>query len=1119
MVGDNTRRIPMEGLVTRLALGIDMLRRHDDPEGSSAACEFVIRAILEEGEGKGGSSGGGIDGSGRMEHIATMVSSMSTSSLDAYKTRTLSKALLCVGEAALASWSSPLLSSSYHRGPHYRSTRDAALVRARESLEAATAVDPTDPAVRCGLGLTYLILGTMKYDDKDNYDNDNDSSLRYIFRSIQHLRTAVGLADAASSQHEGRADDDDYDEAIDAVRYAASHNLGLAYIALDGKSPSLDGGKQTTHFADWARSSPWVMKKTLAFASNVGAMMLQMGMFEDAASTLGSTASEFCGNDSLPSGRQEEACSIVRINLAVARAALNREMEGPNYARANDPTIESNQFDGDVLSSRSEDVLTPSNDDDVSQAAHETPDVPSFIDEGEPESNLVLSNESTSSGLEIVNIKEAIDVKPEMRNALVALEKAATEGTQRTRLLLALARARSSTGDFLGAVDASLKAISASTSDEEMESSTSYLESLIETMAKQNSEEIGLVHEESTPKASGETPTNRDYSLLEMKLELERLKYKVLDQEMRLRYQNYSPNPVDDVTHVIGYQKQEYTLKDAPRRALSEIKQNRVTGQILTKLVDHVQDEIHEIQEISNVAADDIQEVSSIVADDGGPVVPESSTSSSDIESSSIANVTLTEYQNSDAAADPEFDAQADDLTSKTDAEVDFDSNTEVDAQSLTKTHAEVIAKSIAEPDVEFNTESIVDLPVLFSPELKPPAAIPPTAKSYMKMADAYLDKGQFVLASKQFLKVMRKAPDHLPAYLGYATALERTGKGRQIHTAALAYGNATKLAIIQGTKVDSMAKAGTGGIAENILRRAVALTKAGDPSGRLETLLQLATYAHTNALAADIYHEIGLEMSKQGIDRGRVVQAFTIANEFVAIRNDAEAPFHIRSIIGLCKSMFLEGNVKGVIDLFNKVKNLHMEDDLHTELLVLVGRAHAKLGDMETAISEFTRALAFPLSSSTPLAHHELASALKKSNGDNHEINLHYEYALEKGMDVSPEAIESLGERNIHVMRALNRQYYKNVNGGESTGRSSGGIMSGTGVGSQSSSVFAPKAKQNEDSIAQSDTLSILEQGAASYDGHSPMGGEVEGIQSSLSNLKAAKQQGSESRLQKLQR
>ena len=127
------------------------------------------------------------------------------------------------------------------------------------------------------------------------------------------------------------------------------------------------------------------------------------------------------------------------------------------------------------------------------------------------------------------------------------------------------------------------------------------------------------------------------------------------------------------------------------------------------------------------------------------------------------------------------------------------------------------------------------------------------TALSYMKMADAYLDKGQYALASKQFKKVIKKAPDHLPAYLGYATALEREGKVKQINTAALAYGEASALAVIQGNKVDSIVNAGSGGIAENILRRAVALTKSGDPSERVETLLKLVENAHTNALAADM--------------------------------------------------------------------------------------------------------------------------------------------------------------------------------------------------------------------------------------------------------------------------
>ncbi len=139
--GGNTSRMTMDRLGTRLALGIDLLRRHDDPVGSSAACEFVVRAILEEGKG-GGRGGIGIDrGGGRWDLLATLASSSSssslTSSLDDSETRVLSKALLCVGEAALASWSSPLLSSSYHRGSHHRSTRDAVLVRARESLEAA----------------------------------------------------------------------------------------------------------------------------------------------------------------------------------------------------------------------------------------------------------------------------------------------------------------------------------------------------------------------------------------------------------------------------------------------------------------------------------------------------------------------------------------------------------------------------------------------------------------------------------------------------------------------------------------------------------------------------------------------------------------------------------------------------------------------------------------------------------------------------------------------------------------------------------------------------------------------------------------------------------------------
>jgi hypothetical protein len=44
-------------------------------------------------------------------------------------------------------------------------------------------------------------------------------------------------------------------------------------------------------------------------------------------------------------------------------------------------------------------------------------------------------------------------------------------------------------------------------------------------------------------------------------------------------------------------------------------------------------------------------------------------------------------------------------------------------------------------------------------------------------MADAYVDKGDYALAVKQFGKVVKKAPEHLPALIGLATFLEKLGK------------------------------------------------------------------------------------------------------------------------------------------------------------------------------------------------------------------------------------------------------------------------------------------------------------------------------------------------------
>eukprot|EP00956_Cyclotella_meneghiniana_P007833 scaffold10444_cov71-Cyclotella_meneghiniana.AAC.7 len=375
-----------------------------------------------------------------------------------------------------------------------------------------------------------------------------------------------------------------------------------------------------------------------------------------------------------------------------------------------------------------------------------------------------------------------------------------------------------------------------------------------------------------------------------------------------------------------------------------------------------------------------------------------------------------------------------------------------------------------------------------------------------MKIADAYLDKGKYSLASKQFLKVIRKTPDHLAAHLGYATALERAGKSKQVNDAAIAYGNATRVAVIQGEKVDPLGKAGTGGIAESILRRAMQIAQSAS-TGRLELLRTLSTYAHTAALAADLYYAIGMELTNHDMDqesiRDDAMTAFTIANEFAVKRNDTDIPCHVQSIIEIGKIAMDQGNSLRAIEYLGRVKSLHLEDDVHVKLLVLSGRAHSDIGEVDIAIADLTRALSFPQCDSTASAHHELALVLSKNNGEVHEINSHFEQALDLGMDPTTEAISSLGEHNMSIIKSYNRQHWRQMNNHQ---ESTGGIMSGGGVGSQKS-VFAPKAGNEEVPSENSDTLSLLEQGAASYDGHAPMGGENDGdVASNLSNLNGRK-------------
>ena len=1036
----------------------------------------------------------------------------------------LSKSLVCVAEANL---------NLFQQQQHQNQVEYLTIAKAY--LDNALVIDPTDPLIRANVGLTYLLLGTTSSSPSSSSD---ESSLQLVLQSIQHLNVAIGILN--SNNNDGHT----------AVYMAALHNLGLANLALDG----FDGGGND-HYLEWinaVKSSEEekpssILKSSGLFWVNEGASLLQNNRVDDAIMGLTSLVKEFCtsvedvaGEGTVKSKKQgtrreREVCLIARHNLAIAEGDGANNGDKVDVATlighikhdvqditdiTREETLHNVEVESDMKSEETGDVADNVRVDHPDGSSTMT-DIPNNDDE-ESYDDLnstqvgLQQEEETSPYTNDVAVEvdtPTPQVKTGMQNALAALEKAA-ESTQRSRLLLALAKARVSAGDFSGAVDSALKAISAANTEEETEMSTTYLETLMDLIADEESGVVRAVADDLSARHAVEKEISpaedqlkqrhtsligeREISIseLQLKLELERLKYKVLEQEMRFAQQqvwNYPQNGFNaENVKVIEYKQTANHVRDEIRPSPSY--QEEVEAQNDAAQDDDTNDKGVGPEE--SVGPNPLQNITSAEVENDSVPVNRTENSidieTSDLNDASEENATdETQSHEEQQQSESEVETEVTKTYGNDPDIIDFDEEKGVDAEIPEAPVAEEETLVVVE-------EKKVELPSLFGPAHNPPSELTAHAKSYMKMADAYLDKGQYLMASKQFLKVIKKVPDHLPAHLGYATALERDGKSKQISAAALAYGNATRVAIVQGEPVDPLIKAGGGGIAENILRRAVKIAKAA-PSQRLETLRILTTHAHTAALAADMYYEIGMEISSSNLSSAK--EAFAIANEFITTRNDGESSFHIGSIIELGRlSLEGENDANKAIEYLNKAKDANMEDGDHVKLLVLIGRAHMSLGEIEVAIAKLTRALSLPESSDTQNAHYELAIALSKNNADKHEVDLHYEKALDLGMDPTAEVIEALGERNMSVMRALNRQYYRQINNQADSGRSEGGILSGGGVGSQSSSLFASQ-QASEDDSAQSDPLSLLEQGASAYDANNVMGGAVE-AESNLSNL-----------------
>jgi hypothetical protein len=153
--------------------------------------------------------------------------------------------------------------------------------------------------------------------------------------------------------------------------------------------------------------------------------------------------------------------------------------------------------------------------------------------------------------------------------------------------------------------------------------------------------------------------------------------------------------------------------------------------------------------------------------------------------------------------------------------------------------------------------------------------------------------------------------------------------------------------------------------------------------------------------------------------------------------------------------------------------------------------------GDLVAAKAAFKDAIDRPTTEFSAQAHYHLGVLLMNDGGDNETVEKHFITALNLGLDATKEIVDILGEYHLAVLKSTNRvkrrEYEKSL---EKDSRS-GGVLGGASFSDKS--IFQ---KSQENPASKSETLSILEQGAASYDGQKLPDGEEMGENVQPGNL-----------------
>lgn len=924
------------GQLTGVDLGRHLLHDQGDAAGAEQVCLEALHACA---------------GTGSSEDRTTMQ-------------RTKAEALTCLGETGLA-----LHQSSYAKAQSarvgsvahglYLSQSLDKLRSARAALDEAVLLDPTHAQARLGVGTAMMLTATRRGDidgttntrKQREDDNHEDSAAQLLFGATQHLEAAVRmtttLLDASASPPSPPSS---------SSLLISLHNLALAHMALGDASsaviPMQKAAAELLRQSATPSSALGVTEQT-----NLGSAMVQAGMVEEGVQILEGIESKFCQKSGNSGGSKSSSllrlCSIVYNNLGIAheiKASDNERglgVDEPSEEAGNAIVVSMTEEYYHSSVAASPNAFNAYNRDALSETERE-------------ESTDTHQDGSSESGLK--------NISDHWKAAIDALEVIVRQNPDNSRSWVSLSKARNRAGDHAGALNAAAEGVSTAKGKDEMSLANSALEDALSGIDANESSgsgsETALAH--PTTMFSVDSTSPAEVRALRLEQEVLSLKFQLLEQRMGGKFvpQHSGSMPEqhhdawgasfvheDEERHFAPDKVSAPSASDSQLNSIDDVREDIVSPTLpgQDKMAADGNPESAATNEASSVKEEEDTIEEQAIREDEHTAVSGEGIKTEDSEVADSTDITEEEEEEPPqqnviygTGDDEGLEIGEERSIGDPDDEIVVETETIVTRKVEEEPRAKTADEKVQE-EADQEAEPKVELPNLYKPPIsQSPPELSAIVPSLMKLSDAYMQKENYPLAQKQFKKVLKKAPLHIPALLGYATAIERSGNPKKILEAALAYGNATKAAL--GVGDDRLATIA--------LRRATSLCSSASSSSKdkLNTLRSLAELAFTGDLASEIYYAIGSESMESASDGEEnpessndevAVNAFKIANGFACLGHDASAECHGhgKSLSRLAR-LTLDGDAKESLRYASAALKTDIEDETKIEAHVVAGQA-----------------------------------------------------------------------------------------------------------------------------------------------------------------------------------